>query len=301
MNKYGSPQFSAPNVTPSLAMNPSNQNSSGQNFDAPGQPNKARQTGSFDPDLAAKIEALEKREAMQRTCPSCGAVAKQARLTCEMCGNYFERGVEESVWDRVENRHSAKTAGLSDEEAQLVALKGYMVKRVAAKAIDVVIVGSLVTMELITYFSIARSFGGVPQIAGLLLALFTYGMPILILITVLGYQAAFESSPVQASLGKLLLGLFVVDVDGKQARFEPVVFKTFLSSLPALGFVGVYAYFFFSRLRYGIHLDAVSTSVLVVSGLACFVTFLAMHIIIGPEKRRQTISDMLTGMTVRER
>ncbi|MBU6452440.1 MAG: RDD family protein [Cyanobacteria bacterium REEB67] len=301
MNKYSSPHYPVPDVTPSLTMNPSSQNSSGQNFEPNGQPHKAKQTGSFDPDLAAKIEALEKRQAMQRTCPSCGAVARQARLTCEMCGNYFERGVEETVWDRVENRQSGKNVGLSDEEAQVVALKSYMVKRIAAKIIDIVIVGSLITMEMLTFFSLARSFGGVPQLAAIMLGLFTYAMPILILITVLGYQAAFESSPVQASLGKLLLGLFVVDVEGKQARFEPVVFKTFLSSLPVLGFISVYAYFFFSRMRYGIHLDAVSTSVLVVSGLACFVTFLAMHIIIGPEKRRQTISDMLSGMTVRER
>ena len=104
----------------------------------------------------------------------------------------------------------------------------------------------------------------------------------------------------QASLGKLLLGLYVVDVDDKQARFEPIVFKTLLSLLPTAGFIAVYAYFFFSRLRYGLSLDAVSTSVLAVTGLACFVTFAALHIIVGG-KKRQTVPDLLTGMTVRER
>jgi uncharacterized RDD family membrane protein YckC len=117
----------------------------------------------------------------------------------------------------------------------------------------------------------------------------------------LGYQAAFEASPVQATPGKLVMNLYVVDTEGKQMRSEPLIFKALLSYLPMFGFAGVYLYFFVTKFQYGMQLDAISTSVLAISGVAFFVTFLALHIILGPEKKRQTIPDLLTGIMVQER
>jgi hypothetical protein len=93
----------------------------------------------------------------------------------------------------------------------------------------------------------------------------------------------------------------VVDSEGKPMRSEPLIFKAFLSYLPFLGFAGVYGYFYFTKFQYNMQLDAISTSVLAISGVAFFVTFLSMHIILGPEKKRQTIPDLLTGVMVQER
>jgi hypothetical protein len=257
----------------------------------------------FDTDLAAKIDALEKAQALEAEtkCSSCGAVAKQKRLTCEACGNYFERGVQASVFDNWDKPPTSRNSALTNEEAALDALKSYLVKRILAKGIDTVILGSLLATEIVTAFSVARAFSAVPAMAALTLAAITYGLPILMVMSVLVYQAAFESSPVQATLGKLLLGLYVEGADDRHARFEPLFFKTLVTAMPALAFVGAYAYFFFTKLKYGILLDAASTSVLAISGVACFVTYLSLHIIVGGEKKRQTVADMLNGLVVKER
>ena len=252
----------------------------------------------FDPDLAAKIEALEKQQALQKRCPHCGTSTTSQRLTCENCGNYFERGAEETVWDK---QVGLKVGNLTEEEAQLAALKSYLIKRILAKCIDSVIVGSILCLEFMTYFATARAFNGMPQYAPLMLTILYWGMPILVVLTVLCYQAAFEASPIQATPGKLALGLYVVDTDNKQMRSEPLIFKAFLSALPAFGFGGVYLYFFMAKWRFGLQLDAVSTAVFAISGVAFFVTFLSLHIILGSEKKRQTIPDLLTGVLVQER
>jgi uncharacterized RDD family membrane protein YckC/ribosomal protein S27AE len=267
--------------------------------------NKPGTGGSgFDPELAAKIEALEKKQALQpqqRRCPSCGTAALTTRLTCESCGNYYDRGNAQEEWDPKKLLLAKSGGGLSEEEEQLEALKSYLVRRTIAKVVDSLIVGSVVGMEYMTYFGLARALSSMPQFAPIMLNCFYWFMPILTIITLLGYQSAFEASPVQATPGKLLMNLYVVDIEGKQAQAEPLVFKAFLSYLPLLGFAGVYLYFFLSKFQYGRQLDAISTSVLAISGLAFFITFLALHIILGNEKKRQTIPDFLTGLTVRER
>jgi len=254
----------------------------------------------FDPDLAAKIEALEKQQSLQKRCPHCGTSTTSQRLTCENCGNYFERGAEQTAWDD-KQAGLTRAGNMTEEEAQLAALKSYLVKRVLAKCIDSVIVGSVICLEFMTYFGTVRAFNSMPQYAPLMLTLLCWGMPVLVVITVLCYQAAFEASPIQATPGKLALGLYVVDTEGKQMRSEPLIFKAFLSALPAFGFAAVYLYFFMAKWRFGLQLDAVSTAVFAISGVAFFVTFLSLHIILGPEKKRQTIPDLLTGILVQER
>ncbi|MBS1999774.1 MAG: RDD family protein [Cyanobacteria bacterium SZAS LIN-2] len=274
--------------------------SSAHNVSARPTMNSSSKGGSgFDPELAAKIEALEKQQALHKRCPSCGASSTSQRLTCESCGNYFERGAEETIWDNP--AAIFKVGGQTEEEQQLAALKSYLVKRIVAKAIDSVIVGSLIFMEFVGYFGLARGFNSMPQYAPLMLNILFWVMPVLVLVTVLGYQAAFEASPIQATPGKLAMSLYVVDADGKQMGSEALIFKAFLSSLPALGFAAVYLYFFMSRWRFGMQLDAISTAVLAISGVAFFVTFLSLHIILGAEKKRQTIPDLLSGTFVQER
>jgi hypothetical protein len=90
-------------------------------------------------------------------------------------------------------------------------------------------------------------------------------------------------------------------LDGKVMHAEPLIYKAVLSHLPMFGFAGVYFYFFFTKIQAGQQMDAISTSVLAISGVAFFVTFLAMHIILGSERKRQTIPDLLTGTIVQER
>ena len=157
----------------------------------------------FDPELAAKIEALEKQQALLRRCPSCGTSATTQRLTCQSCGNYYDRGAEQTAWD-LKQAGLSKVSSQTEEEEQLAALKNYLIKRVLAKSIDLVVVGSIVAMEFLSYFALVKALSGMPQFAPLVLTLLYWFMPILTIVSVLGYQAAFEASPVQATPGKLL-------------------------------------------------------------------------------------------------
>src|ERR1700679_301827 len=168
MNQYRSSETRTQNAKPSLTMNSSSKGGSG-----------------FDPELAAKIAALEKQQASQRRCPSCGTVTKTQRLTCENCGNYYDRGIEQTIWDAKQS--AAGKPAIETEEEQLVALKSYLVKRIIAKIIDTIIVGSFVAMEFMTYFALVRSFNGMPQFAGLMLAFLYWGMPVVALLTVIVY------------------------------------------------------------------------------------------------------------------
>ncbi len=130
--------------------------------------------GGFDPDLAAKIEALEKQQAQQRRCPHCGVASKTTRVTCENCGNYFERGAEKTIWDAP--LVGAGKADASEEEAQLAALKSYLVKRTIAKTVDTFIIGSIIAMEYMSYFGLVNALSSMPQFAPLMLNTFHIGL-----------------------------------------------------------------------------------------------------------------------------
>ncbi len=207
MNKYSQSENTALNAKLSSTMNSSSQGGSG-----------------FDPELKAKIEALEKQQAMQRRCPSCGESSTSQRLTCHNCGNYYDRGANQTAWD-LKQAALGKAVAETEEDEQLAALKSYLIKRTTAKLIDCVIVGSIVAMEFLTYFGLVKAFSGIPECAPLMLTVLYWFMPILTVISVLGYQAAFEASPVQATPGKLVMGLYLVSVDGKQMAPEPLVLK----------------------------------------------------------------------------
>jgi uncharacterized RDD family membrane protein YckC/ribosomal protein L37AE/L43A len=262
-------------------------------------------------DLAARIAAIEKIEAesiANLTCGACGAKAIERRLTCASCGQYFETGVEKNIWDPLAKIGALTSGGLGsrldssnvhDQEKQ--ALRNYMFKRLLAKTIDVAIVTSALGLELVSFFGLAKAFLPIPGAAYLMLQFFHVGMPIIAVLTVLGYQAAFEASPVQASLGKFWLNLYVTNTDGENVRAEQVVCKTVLSLLPIMALVAVYGYFYNTHLRHGMHLDAPTASVLAMTSLGCIVTFAALHIMMGSAKKRQTVPDLVTGCVVRER
>ncbi len=260
-------------------------------------------TTSYASDLAAKIAAIEKNESQAKIiCRSCGEPSAEGRLTCGSCGKYFSTDVEtgKTIWENPVAFLQNQTASASVHDREKIALRNYLIKRAAAKAVDLFIVGSMIGLEFIGYLAIAKSLLAIPSAAALMLNFFYVGVPAMAVLTILGYQAAFESSPVQATLGKFWLGLYVSNSDGENVGAEKVVFKTLVSLSPIAAFIMVYSFFYETTLRLGAHLDAPTASVLAMTALACFVTFAAMHILIGT-KKRQTVPDLLTGCVVRER
>lgn len=258
---------------------------------------------SFNDDLKAKIEALEQAENKTKLiCPGCGATSLQVRLTCSSCGRYFERGVEETIWDKALNPLAGdKKKILSAAEQERSAQISYLGRRLLAKTVDVLIVGSILFAESALLISLIRALLGIPGAASLLINFYFIADIALAVVTVLGYQALFESSPVQATLGKLLCGLYVTNNDGHIVRSEQIVFKTIVSLLPLMAFALVYGYFYQLRLQHGLGLDVATTAVVAISAVAALVTFAAMHIMLGAQKRRQTVPDLLLGTVVRER
>jgi uncharacterized RDD family membrane protein YckC len=272
-------------------------------------------TQSQADELLARIAAIEKSEQQSKAktvCRSCKHVmpAEEKRLTCLACGQYLETAVSEAentIWNASFGqavKRSLVDFGLDASnvhDQEKLAQRKYMARRLFAKVIDTVIVASIIALEVVLSFAVTRSLMVIPQAAPLLLILLSLGVPLMALITVLGYQAAFESSPVQATPGKFWLGLYVTSADGAAVRCEQVIGKTLLSLLPTAAFILVYAYFYNSRLQFGLSLDGPSASVLAMTTLACIVTALAMNILVGPASKRQTITDLLSGSLVRER
>jgi len=264
---------------------------------APGNP----VTGEFDPLLAEKIAAIEALERKTKLiCPYCGSVSTDVRLSCDSCGNYFDGGAAQSARD-VRLAALNASGGLSREELEKLAQKNYLAKRLIAKTIDIAITSAMIICEFLVYFAVARSVSGFPHLAYLTLSFFYWGMPILALVTILGYQAVFEASQVQATPGKLLLGLYVEDLNKQIVRSEAVLLKTFTGLTPSMVLIAVYAYFYNTRLQYGAILDAPAAAVLALTGLTCFATLAAMHILVGKEDKRRTVLDAISGCRVKER
>lgn len=261
-----------------------------------------RPTGEFDPHLADKIAAIEAAEKKTKLiCPACGAVSTDLRLSCENCGKYFDNSDAAQGLLNVKMAAINGTGGLSLDEQEKLALKSYLTKRMLAKSVDVAIVASILACQYLVFFAIAKAVSPYANLSYLILNFFYWGMPIINIITVLGYQSAFEASQVQATPGKLMLGLYVEDLNGQIMRSESLVFKSFLFNLPGALIMGAYAYFYHARLQYGMGLDAASSTVLALVALTCFVTFASMHMLIGKEEKRRIVLDVVAGCRVKER
>lgn len=262
----------------------------------------ARPTGEFDPHLADKIAAIEAAEKKTKLiCPACGAVSTDLRLSCENCGKYFDSSDAAQGALNVKLAAINGTGGLSLEEQEKLALKSYLTKRALAKGVDTAIVLSLIACQYLVFFAVAKAVSPYANLAYLILNFFYWGMPVLNIITILGYQSAFEASQVQATPGKLMLGLYVEDLNGQIMRSESLVFKSFLYNLPGALLLGAYAYFYHARLQFGMGLDAASSTVLALCGLTCFVTFVSMLLLIGKEEKRRIVLDVVAGCRVKER
>lgn len=254
---------------------------------------------ALDPDLAKKIAMIEAEERKTKMiCPACGAVSTDMRLTCHNCGVYFDGHTGSSD---VRVAALASTGGLSLEEQEKLARRSYLSRRALAKLVDVSIVAAFIAFQYIVYFAVARSLIAFPSAAYLAFNFFFWGMPVLSVLTILSYNAWFESSQVQATPGKLMFGLYAEDLNGQLLRSPALVGKSLLAALPLFAAVAVYAFFYNVRLQYGLSLDANSASVLALTAFTCLVTSLTMHIFVGKEDSRRTVLDVIAGMRVCER
>ena len=131
--------------------------------------------------------------------------------------------------------------------------------RFIAALIDAIVVGVFVFIGMILSFVLGIVIGGVSEDAGTLIFVLSYGVITILSILYYPYMEASES---QATIGKQMLGMKVVDLDGNRITFM----KAFIRS-PIGKFL---------------------------SGIILYLGFL----IIGFHSRKQGLHDMIAGTYV---
>ena len=157
-------------------------------------------------------------------CARCGHAQDDAAIYCSSCGMFLGKG-------------SAITPVIRTEHGRTTTAYAGFWKRAAAWVIDAILVGivNLIITGIIFGFDRSTSSSGSEfQFE------FTAGMgaeSLLSLAVGMGYFALMESSPKQATLGKMALGIIVTDTEGQRISFPRAMgryFAKFLSWITVL-------------------------------------------------------------------
>jgi RDD family. len=150
-------------------------------------------------------------------CDTCGAKIEDLRLSCKSCGNYLNSGVRQSSWDKLRTESRTRSVLAIETPAQITC-RELMLKRVMAAAIDSAIVGTVLFIAGFSYFRyVFATIGAEPELEPLLVSISYYVLPIAGLISFALYNASFESSPVMATLGNMIVGLTLSKCSGEGA------------------------------------------------------------------------------------
>lgn len=163
-------------------------------------------------------------------CDTCGAKIEDIRLSCKSCGNYLNSGVRQSSWDKLRTESRTRSVLAIETPAQITC-RELMLKRVMAAAIDSAIVGTVLVVLGFLYFRyVFATIGAEPQLEPLLVSISYCVLPIAGLISFALYNASFESSPVMATLGNMVVGLSVSKSSGETSKSNGEAL-TFMESL----------------------------------------------------------------------
>lgn len=152
-------------------------------------------------------------------CDTCGAKIEDIRLSCKSCGNYLNSGVRQSSWDKLRTESRSRSVLAIETPAQITC-RELMLKRVMAAGIDGSIVGAVLLILGFSYFRyVFATIGAEPELEPLLVSISYYVLPIASWISFALYNASFESSPVMATLGNIVVGLTVSKSSGEALTF----------------------------------------------------------------------------------
>jgi uncharacterized RDD family membrane protein YckC len=165
-----------------------------------------------------------------------------------------------------ENPYRAPAGGMGKPDAGYGAYVGYagFGGRLAAAIIDGILVGIVngaITFMLV--FLVAASKAGQPGEAAV--AGMQFLSNIIGLVIGVSYFAGMESSANQATLGKMALGLKVVDLHGRRISFGRAVGRYFAKLLSFITCLIGYIMIFFTEKRQGLH-DMIAGTLVVKAG-----------------------------------
>lgn len=189
---------------------------------------------------------------MIQYCQSCGAEAALSYKFCPRCGgtNFVGTAAKTSgVFSGAVSQPSASAN--TTRSTGSVMRYGSSWRRLAGYAIDQLIFASvLLPIDLIA----TALYEGSESSLEIASALFT-------VVLVWLYTALLESGKHQATLGKKLLGLRVVDMNGSQLSFGKATLRFFAKTLSFITVIGMLMIFFTAR-KQGLHDKIAGTVVL---------------------------------------
>ncbi len=189
-------------------------------------------------------------------CPDCGkelAGGAEDLLFCDTCG--FERRPSSPTNDEgIAEDSFAALAGVAGAEEQPVELDvkyaGFWL-RVLAYLIDNLILGGFLAVTL-TVFRFAFALQGQGQEGAVVFLYYLMGLPAVFL-----YFVLLESSEMQATIGKRIVGIKVVDLNGERIAFGQASVRFLAKALSNLTLGIGYLFVAFTRKKQALH-DAVA-------------------------------------------
>lgn len=165
-------------------------------------------------------------------CDTCGAKIEDLRLSCTSCGNYLHSGVRQSSWDKLRTESRTRSVLAIETPAQITC-RELMLKRLTAATIDCALVGIVLLIAGFLYFRyVLSTIGADPHLEPLLVSI-SYGvLPVATLVSYALYNASFESSPVMATLGNMVVGLTVSRVSGEALTFTDSIGRSAVNLSP---------------------------------------------------------------------
>lgn len=184
-------------------------------------------------------------------CMHCGNKNEVSDTFCVTCGKLLskEEGIEQKETDKENSIVQKEDIVLKKEHNTNVRYAGFWL-RFLAFVVDTIIVSLATTLWTYMTYGVTTysNLEGVSMSMGAYLNI--YVIPTLI---VWLYEALFESSVKQATLGKQLLGLKVTDLEGRRISFARATGRHFAKIISAMILLIGYLMVAFTKKKQGLH------------------------------------------------
>ncbi|MBZ0184817.1 MAG: RDD family protein [Candidatus Obscuribacterales bacterium] len=261
-------------------------------------------TGEYQVLTAPTVPGVLVEQKPILVCEQCGTTSKEMRLTCQVCGSYFNSDVTQTSWDLKRVKVKARTTQTMQipPAQEKLEWRHMLMRRLAAKSIDLLLVSAVFSATGFSYFQyVQRSVAQNPTVESLFANITFYVLPVVALIVVLIYNAFFECGTGQATPGKICMHIGVANFKGECLSLLESIWRSFVNLVPLM-LVAVSAWL--SRL-FNPGLASMPTetdfytsqTIAIVSLFAFFLYGLSLYFM-SANKKMQTLGDVITDTIV---